>query len=339
MFGDVPASVLERFHAHAGLPRQGAWFIHQVEVTGDYLISSADEILKDHLSNIHEEHVRQALALRSKETTLPVLKDLAGQYVLLGGPGMRIYGHWLIEMLPKLHILEALQMDLGSLNFLLPSDLPRFAVLWLELLGIAERQLLLYDPRREILRIEELVIPSILHNGVRVGTEFAQAATTLGRFVQQKSGVLKPSAHGHKIFLSRRNTGLNRQLINRDHIEQIAQEHGFSIVCPETLALVEQISLFKNAQFIIGEYGSALHGSMFSGPGTVVCGLRGSRLHPGFIQSGIGRVLQQPTGYVFGKSLPDDPAGSFVVQESDFRSCLKLAFAGLQFERLHLDLG
>src|SRR5690349_14619446 len=82
IFGDVPAAVLERFHSHAGLPRQGAWFVHDVEVTGDYLIKSGDKILKDHLSNIHEVHVAQALELHSKSGTQAIRRQLRGQHVL-----------------------------------------------------------------------------------------------------------------------------------------------------------------------------------------------------------------------------------------------------------------
>jgi capsular polysaccharide biosynthesis protein len=60
--------------------------------------------------------------------------------------------------------------------------------------------------------------------------------------------------------------------------------------------------LFASAREIIGEYGSAFHATMFSAPDTPVCGLRGSDYHPGFVQSGIGDVFGQPTGWVFGSN-------------------------------------
>ncbi len=338
MFGNVPATVLRRFHAHAGLPRQGAWFIRDVDVSGHYLISSGNILFKDHLSNIHEMHIRQALEDRDRAGITPVPRQIPGQHVLLCGPGLPIYGHWLIEMLPKLHVLEAMQIDVSHLSFLIPSDLPQFAARWLGLLGIRDEQTVRYDPNCEVVRVDELVVPSILHNGVRVGSEFAGAAHMLARRVEEKSGPLKQSELGPRIFLSRRHTGPNRQLINRETIEKIAQENGFSIVCPEMLSLPDQISLFKAARHVIGDYGSALHGTMFSGPGTIVCALRGSDTHPGFIQSGIGRVLHQPTGYIFGSCEPSDPHGSYTIQEDDFRECLRLAFSGIPLESLPSDI-
>jgi hypothetical protein len=338
MFGDVPGAVLKQFHAHAGLPRQGAWFIRDVDITGHYLISIGGILLKDHLSNIHELHVRQAVEAQANAAVMPVRRKISGQQVLLCGPGLPIYGHWLVEMLPKLHVLEVMRAEIEHLSFLIPSDLPQFAARWLNLLGIGDDQIVRYDPRGEVVSVDELVIPSIMHNGVRVGSEFAKAAHMLARRVEEKLGQLKPSELGHKIFLSRRNTGANRQLINREVIEQIARENGFSIVCPEALSLPDQISLFKAARYVVGDYGSALHGTMFSAPDTVVCGLRGSETHPGFIQSGIGRILQQPTGYIFGLCEPGDPLGSYTIPEDDFRECLRLVFSGIPLERLPLDM-
>jgi predicted O-methyltransferase YrrM len=117
----------------------------------------------------------------------------------------------------------------------------------------------------------------------------------------------------------------------------MAERAGFSIVHPEKLPLIEQVRLFKGARELVGEYGSAMHGSIFSPPDTIVGALRGSARHPAFIQSGIGQSLGQPTGYVFGPTDDRDPAQGFTVSEEDFADCLRLIFDGVPLRSAKID--
>jgi hypothetical protein len=55
-----------------------------------------------------------------------------------------------------------------------------------------------------------------------------------------------------------------------------------------------------------------------------VAALRGSHPDPRYLQSGIGRVLGQPTGYIFGHTNPDDPTMGYTIDEEDFADCLRL---------------
>jgi hypothetical protein len=109
---------------------------------------------------------------------------------------------------------------------------------------------------------------------------------------------------------------------NRDTIERLALRAGFSIVYPEQWSLLEQFRLVASASVVLGEYGSALHSTLFAGPGLTVCALRGTGLHPGFIQSAIGSALGQRTGYLFGEHQDHDVPGGFTVSENVLRDYL-----------------
>jgi capsular polysaccharide biosynthesis protein len=52
--------------------------------------------------------------------------------------------------------------------------------------------------------------------------------------------------------------------------ESIAELHGYEVIYPEQHQLHDQISMFAAARVIVGEFGSALHNSVFCGPGTVI---------------------------------------------------------------------
>jgi capsular polysaccharide biosynthesis protein len=330
LFGTVPGAVLNLYHSRIGMFRKGAWLLHDVELSGEFILTAGDVALADNLSNIHHSHIDNYLKRRDPQRQL-TKRRLPGRHIMLGGPGMHVYGHWLIEILPKLYVLDTLGYDLNSVSFVLPSNLRPFALKWLAILGIGTDQISLYDPENEIVQIDELVVASVLHNGVRVSPAMAEVGRLLVGRIERTVGQLRPSTFGAKVFLSRKKAG-GRNLINRDAIENIALDSGFAIISPETLDITEQVILLKGARYILGEYGSALHGSIFSGSGTVVCALRGSTLHPGFIQSGIGFALRQPTGYVFGQSESAAGPERFTISEDDFRSCLRLAMSDITLE-------
>jgi capsular polysaccharide biosynthesis protein len=203
LFGTVPGAVLNLYHSRIGMPRKGAWLLHDIELSGEFLLTAGDTAVADNLSNIHEQHVVEFLKRRDPQRQL-TKRRLPGRHIMLGGPGMRVYGHWLIEMLPKLYVLQALGYDLDSVSFVLPSNLRPFARKWLDNLGIKSDQINLYDPDNEVVQIDELVVPSVLHNGVRVSPAMAEVGRLLVSRIEATVGELGPSTFGSKVFLSRR---------------------------------------------------------------------------------------------------------------------------------------
>jgi capsular polysaccharide biosynthesis protein len=177
-----------------------------------------------------------------------------------------------------------------------------------------------------------LLLPTILHNGVRASALLNNAAKCLLSLVNDSVGPPPPNSQRRQIFLSRAHASQSRPLLNRQRIEEIAGAAGLEILHPERLSLPEQVRLFGEANLLVGEYGSALHGSLFSAPGTTVCNLRGSLDHPGFIQSGFGQALRQPTGYVFGETDSQAGDGRFTIAESAFSECLGSLLGTAGFE-------
>jgi capsular polysaccharide biosynthesis protein len=214
------------------------------------------------------------------------------------------------------------------LQYLLPNTIPDFVIGWLDLLGITSQQLVFYDPLRESISCDELLVPTIQHNGCRVSPLLRWSAVYLRNLVAERH-TLDQSPYGERIFLSRAHCGLSRRLLNRERVEDMAKEAGFAIVHPERMPLLDQLKMFGGAKCLMGEYGSALHGSIFAPSGAVVCALRGTLLHPGFIQSGLGEVFQQPTGYIFGATDAGDPQGAFTIKEDTLEMCLRVVFGGM----------
>ncbi|HET6182593.1 MAG TPA: glycosyltransferase family 61 protein [Acetobacteraceae bacterium] len=328
-FGTFEAPLARWYYGASHLHAGGLFKLRDFCVSHPYLLSKDGVVYCCPEANIHPGHTLAALQGRDLPRT-PI--RLSGQFVMITGPGYPIYGHWLSDFLPKLAVLNGLGYDLGSLKFLVPHDVPAFGLEWLDLLGFHRDNIVEFDLGDTSREVEELLIPTTLHNGVRGSTLYRNAADLLLDRVRAQHPSVDDAGDEIPVFLSRAKSSQSRELLNRSAIEEEAASRGIALCHPQELSLLDQIRLFRKSRVIVGEYGSALHGSLFSRPGTVVCAIRGSRQHPAFIQSGIGNILRQHTGYIFGANIPGDPAERFSVSLEDFRACLDSVVSGEGFD-------
>ena len=322
VFGAMPAAVAAEYFGRQSLHQIGLYAARDITVGAGPRLYHDNELLTAPELHLRPEHMAGDSA--PHEASSPDAKA-DGPHVLIAGPGYGIYGHWMVEMLPKLGILHAAGIDLDSVRLLLPHDAPDFALEMLRLLGFEEAQFVRFGGPFGNVTVGEFLASSFLHNGVRYAATLAPSVRLLRERVERRFGPLAQGEYPARLCIARR--GRNRPCANRDMFERECAEAGFHIVQPETLPLLEQWRLFAGAREIIGEYGSALHSALFSKPGTIVCGLRGAGVHPAFIQSGLGEQLRQPTGYVFGVNETDDK-GPFRIEPADLKACLRLVFTG-----------
>lgn len=80
------------------------------------------------------------------------------------------------------------------------------------------------------------------------------------------------------IYVSRNKQKI-RQTTNESAVIAALTAHGFEVVTPESLAHTEQVSLFSNAQVVIGTTGAALTNLLFCRPGCHVIEIRPANLN------------------------------------------------------------
>ena len=330
LLGDLPAEMTYAFFAETRTGPVRCYRLRQVNLTADGIVLAGENVLWTTLLNHPRYHVA---SITGELPTLGAMpgRRVAGPAVMLSGPGSHIYGHWLVDVLPRLFVLASCGYELAKLQFIVSASLPRFCHEFLQLLGIVEDQLIRHDERGELLEVEELLLPTNLRIGSQIHPLMKPAVAFLRDRISARSSVEPHSAPNRRLFVSREGGEPSRLLQNRGEIEAIAVAEGYEIVSPETLAIPEQIAMFASAAQIIGEYGSGLHNSVFAPPATVVMALRGTSHHPGFIQSGLGQVFRQPTGYVFSPTPIEAVDQLFRVSADAFR--LGLRCAGLLARR------
>jgi O-antigen biosynthesis protein WbqL len=225
---------------------------------------------------------------RARIETLPV----RGACGLFLHPNM-VYGHFLLEGLPKLFLLGLLR-DLGvrfkvPLSNRTPAWIGHFVRLF-----VPESDILVYDMAAQAVEADWFIVPSMMHTD----HNFHPAFNLMSADVLRRAGVPAAGAETQgprRIYLSRRLlSGGWHRLRNEEEVEAVMVRHGFTVVHPQTLSLREQFALMAGAGLVAGEYGSALHNTLFAPYGARVIGINCINWY----QSVIGRLRRQKLAFV-----------------------------------------
>jgi capsular polysaccharide biosynthesis protein len=164
------------------------------------------------------------------------------------------YGHFLLDSLPALEALRE-QGLLHSHPPVAPPLVPwQRELLDLYLNGECAPVVELDDP---IIQVEDAVFASPMDH-------FLHAPNRLLTTVRDRilSRAATPGKGPRRIYLSRRSDS-KRHMINEDALEAALHSRGFAVVKPEELTISEQISLFRNADVVVGATGAALANGIF----------------------------------------------------------------------------
>lgn len=251
----------------------GCYFLRDIEVNGSGYIFSSGSFVKE---NVHTSIIAQNWLEQPDFPDNPLVRPRERRVVidepvlLVFGPGSSIFGHWLMDFLPRIMVAQRLLKDrMDSFVLLLPADAPGWVPQMItHFCGIAPERIRTYDRMEETVLCRTACLPKFAHNG-----DYALHPIMrdfYDTFVSSQS-----SAPTRRICLSRRNQELHtysywRIFEARDIFERLAIKNGFEIVQPELLDFTAQVDLFRSANCIVGEHGSGMHASVFANPGTTV---------------------------------------------------------------------
>lgn len=325
VLGHVRGAVMKSYFSNLQTLSAGCYQLENVGITSHSLLTwNGRPMLCDQLS-MTPGSINETKNYGELLVDVPFSRHIDGTVVSLLGPGYLVYGHWLVDILPKLYILSALGHDPLQQRYLIPANTPAFGLAWLKLMGIRDEQLLRFNPHTEVLGVRSLILPTLLRLDSRAHALFGVATDFVLSLIKRAATIPPHNPNLERIFISRGKCGREgRSLTNRDEVEGMAVRRGFTVVWPEQLPLLEQISLFSGARQLVGEYGSGLHGSIFAPAQASVCALRASAFHPGFLQSGVCQVRDQQIGYVFGETGVRDIVQEFSIELPTFALALRL---------------
>ncbi len=277
--GFKPRSTL-RFAASDETYRDGFWEatprnIYQSEVIGEWVVALTDVTLGSHgearlengqwlqfpFVNIHPPrgHTAEGVVM-SVDESVWIIQN-----------GSDAFGHWLLHVLPRIH--RAIQID-ATKRILTrhpgwnPSGL-------LAMVGLTPEDVIFFPqsgPDGGYVHVKHGLV--ISHAAPRGNVELFPLGTE--RFDAMSSDFLSLASEtrspvGQKLYVSRSSRDVAQYrdgCQNREELEEFFAAEGFEIVYPERFTFLEQVAMFRDADYIIAEGGSAPHNTLFSRTGT-----------------------------------------------------------------------
>lgn len=220
--------------------------------------------------------------------------------------GYKIYGHWLVDIIPR--VLLCRRLSGKKVVCLLKSDTPAYACKLLDIMGIEHLPMSEYQGKTIVL------LATVRRHDWLATDAFAVLRDAT---VEVKSKLVEASNSGDfdRLYISRRMLDKNsRSMTNHSEIEMFFAGNGFKVLFPETLPLSEQFEIFSKARIVVGEAGSALHNSVWSGETCRFLNLQSAR-QSHFIQSSLCKHFNQVVVNVFGETQTQDWTSPFQIDQ------------------------
>lgn len=244
----------------------GCSFLRDIEVSGSGYLFFDGRFLREHThtSDVAMKRLQEHYPgnpLDSSSLNRVVLDE---PVLVVAVPGHNVYGHWILDFLPRVMIAQKLLGHvMKDIPILLPSETPSWVSRMLQAYcQISQDRIRTYSESKDLIICRHVCLPSFGHNG-------SYSLHHLVRSFYNELGKASNIQTNRRICLSRRSFSEGRIFEARDLLEQIADARGYDIVCPEELSFSEQAAMYHSADCIVGEGGSGLHGSVFSKPGTI----------------------------------------------------------------------
>lgn len=195
---------------------------------------------------------------------MPELRRVAGRVAVITTyfgnlPGRIYYGHWIFDMLPRLHLLErsGIRCDL-----LITPAATKYQRESLRLLGIEN----IFAEQNVQIQADEVVVPSLA--GFPVGNYSHWAIKWLrDRFLPMTPPM--QSDQPRRLYISR-NRAPTRLVLNEEELLSVLTGLGFQRVYLEDYSFLDGVRLCRDAEVIVSAHGSNITNMVFCQPGTPV---------------------------------------------------------------------
>ncbi len=226
----------------------------------DDVVVNPNGSLLDLSGNVINESVHDFPPKMGYEKTTPLsTSDHPG--ILLFKYGFRNYGHWLIEMLPKLHFLQNTLRDNPECKILIGDTKGAMR-------DIAYSTLAKFGVNKDS------TIP--IEYSTKFKTLFYCSPITKHPFMMRPEITQFYSKHAkkclepnNKLFITRPLNG-NRVLSDLKTVESYFRNRGYIVLNPGTLSFDEQVEVFRKAGIVVGIAGAAMTNTVFCAKDTKV---------------------------------------------------------------------
>jgi hypothetical protein len=208
----------------------------------------------------------------------------------VGLNGHLVWGHFLLEMMTRVHLLAQMSKLGKPVKIAVPADGPK----WIrEFIGLyfSEEDMLFYEAGRHRVRARCFILPGMMmhHYYMHPAVNFV-VEELLQRLVPSYTG----KQGSKRLYLSRSGCKGSHAIDNEPEVESTLSNLGFDVIHPQELSLRQQLALYSNAECMVSMYSSASHNAIFAPRGArIFCFGWMNRC-----QSGIAALRGQPIAYM-----------------------------------------
>jgi alginate O-acetyltransferase complex protein AlgJ len=194
-------------------------------------------------------------------------------FLLAPTEGAHCYYHWMLDVLPKLGLLERQGISLNSIDhFLVREITSEFQRETLARLGIDESRIV------ETIDQQFMQSDTLFHVDMNNGINLK-----MNRFIPlwlKQNFLVNPAESKRLKLYIGRPEGVRRGLLNEAEIKPLVEAAGFTMVVMEGMSVVEQAGLLSRADAVIAPHGGALTNLVFCKPGIPVIELMSRHVFP-----------------------------------------------------------
>lgn len=184
--------------------------------------------------------------------------------LISGGAALNNYSHWLLDALPRIHLLKESGMFDKVDWFLVPAYKYDYQKQTLSLLGIGPEKIIAGDLHPHIQA--DTILASTAPRGNDSIIPFWLCDFLRNSFMKEER--LKASYPPH-IYLSRKDSAV-RIVANEAKLEGLLERYNFKTFVLSELSFIEKVHLFANAQVILSATGAGMTNMVFCRKGTKI---------------------------------------------------------------------
>jgi len=246
---------------------------HNYPIQYDYYLSEASKYYHDAVDN------PENLITLDDETI----------YLAIHHPWFNYY-HWLCESIFRLWMIRR---KLDTLTLVLP-EFYKNADFITGSLEPFDLKNIYYIPNGKSLLVRNLCLPQIkpicdAYNALHI----RQVGEFYKEYVKNKRMSIGEKVE--RLYVSRKLAG-RRKVVNEDELLNILFKHNFTIFCPEKHGFLEQVKVFSNVKYLVGEHGSGFTNMLFMDRESSVLELHKNKTnelsHPSFLFWYMAQALQ-----------------------------------------------
>jgi len=188
--------------------------------------------------------------------------------LLTGGGGNFNYWHWLFDVLPRINMIEKLNLKSSIDYYLFPNLEKKFQIQTLDLMNIPQHKRLSSKKFRHLCA-DDIIVAShpytILNDPSLDSLNIPLWITNYLKFLFLENAIknTKIKSFPKKLYINRQDSTSLRYIINLNEVENTLSKHGYESLTLSNLNFVDQVAIFHNAEEVIGLHGAGFANIIF----------------------------------------------------------------------------